>query len=197
MNTKQAAQVIRDSVTMDQILDLYGYRTKRGFMCCPFHGEREPSLKVYHGTAGWHCFGCSRGGSVIDFVMEHENCNFRTAIIAIDKSLHLGLMDPGENPIKATEQKRQQEWLDRFVTKVYEYLDALTDTIDRQQKNRLITVKILEEKRYTDVRTVTADEWTRILSWKDEDQYDEYRKERIEQFREEVAEWRRKLRRAA
>ena len=66
-----AAQVIRDSVTMDQILSLYGYRPKHGFICCPFHGEKAPSLKIYKDTGGWHCYGCERGGSVIDFVMEH------------------------------------------------------------------------------------------------------------------------------
>ena len=66
MNIKTAGQVIRDSVTMDTVLSLYGYRVKHGFMCCPFHGEKEPSLKVYQKTGGWHCFGCGRGGSVID-----------------------------------------------------------------------------------------------------------------------------------
>ena len=54
MNIKQAAQAIRDTVTMDQILQLYGYTTKRGFMRCPFHGEKTASLKVYRGTGGWH-----------------------------------------------------------------------------------------------------------------------------------------------
>ena len=47
MNIKEAAQVIRDSVTMEQILSLYGYKTKRGFMKCPFHDEKTASLKVY------------------------------------------------------------------------------------------------------------------------------------------------------
>ena len=40
MNIKMAGQVIRDSVTMDTVLSLYGYRAKHGFMCCPFHCEK-------------------------------------------------------------------------------------------------------------------------------------------------------------
>jgi DNA primase catalytic core len=40
--------------------------------CCPFHSENDPSFKV--NTAGeinehfFYCFGCKRGGSILDFV---------------------------------------------------------------------------------------------------------------------------------
>jgi len=180
---------------MDQILLLYGYRTKHGMMPCPFHGERNPSLKIYPNTGGWHCFGCGRGGSVIDFVMEHENCRFQAAVRAIDGALHLGLMDPKEDALEASAEKRKQEWLDRVVAAINAYLDTLTAVIDAEQKTRLIMVRLLEKKRDNDVQSVTADEWTEILKWKEDDQYDEYRKTVIDEFREEVAAWRRKARR--
>lgn len=196
MNTKQAAQAIRDSVQMETILSLYGYQTKRGVMPCPFHGERNPSLRIYPNTGGWHCFGCGKGGSVIDFVMEQEGCNFSTAVIAIDKALKLGLMDPDEDALQAREEMRRQEWLDDFVKAVNAYLDALTESIERQQKTRLIMVHLLEDKRAENVQSVTAGEWDELLKWKDDDQYDEYRKDKIETFRKEVASWRRKARRA-
>lgn len=195
MNVKNAAQVIRDRVTMDEILDLYGYRAKRGFMCCPFHGEKEPSLKVYRATGGWHCFGCGRGGSVIDFVMEHEGCSFPVAVRAIDSALKLGLTDPNENPVKAADNRRVQIALDDFVRAVNEYLDTLVRAIENGQKTRLDMVRVLEAKRDADPQSVTAGEWTEILRWSEEDQWDEYRKDKIEEFREEVAAWRRKARR--
>ena len=191
MNTKQAAQVIRDQVPMDRILSLYGYTPKRGVMPCPFHGEKNPSLKVYPATGGWHCFGCNRGGSVIDFVMEHEKCTFGTAVRAIDGALRMHLMDPEEDAMEAREAQRVQAWLDDFVGAVNAYLDTLTEMIEKQQKTRLIMVRILEGKRDRDPQSVTAGEWDEILKWKDDDQYDEYRKERIKEFREEVAAWRR------
>jgi hypothetical protein len=37
-----------------------------GNVLCPFHTEVEPSLHVYDGDRGWFCFGCGRGGSIID-----------------------------------------------------------------------------------------------------------------------------------
>ena len=192
MNIKQAAQTIRDTVTMDQILQVYGYSTKRGFMCCPFHGEKAPSLKVYKETGGWHCFGCGRGGSVIDFVMEHENCDFKTAVRAIDNALHLRLMDPHEDPEDARRQLRLQDALDKFVEQVNAFCDTKIRILELTQKMNLDFVKAIEAKP---TQEISAKEWDIIHQWKEEDQYLEYRKEKIEEFKEEVAAWRRKARR--
>ena len=74
MNIKMAGQVIRDSVTMDTVLSLYGYRVKHGFMCCPFHGEKAPSLKVYQKTGGWHCFGwLGAFQGMLSVLRQHQN----------------------------------------------------------------------------------------------------------------------------
>ena len=196
MNIKQAAQVIRDSVTMDQILALYGYTTKHGFMHCPFHGEKTASLKVYESNRGWHCYGCERGGSVIDFVKEHENCDFRTAVNAIDNALHLRLMDPRENPFEASREQRVQRGLDEFVMAVMAYSDAMIQSIEIQRDQDYKRLKQMEELRYGQIEKITADDWSFMLGWKDEDQYNEYRIDKIREFKEEVAAWRRKLRRA-
>ena len=196
MNIKQAAQVIRDTIGMEDILALYGYKTRKGSMCCPFHGEKNPSLKIYSRTGGWHCFGCGRGGSVIDFVMEQEGCKFNDAVKGIDKALRLGLTDEREHPMKARQEERIQHYLDSFVDAVNAYCDALLKKVENEQQTKLVMVKQLEAKRDNDVRNLDADEWTLLLNWANEDDYDEYRKKKIEEFKEEVAAWRRKARRA-
>jgi len=38
--------------------------------CCPFHGEKTPSLKFYEGDRGWTCFGCHKGGDAIKLYEE-------------------------------------------------------------------------------------------------------------------------------
>ena len=196
MNSKGAAQIIRDTVTMDQILDLYGYRTKRGFMVCPFHADNGPSLKVYKGNRGWHCYGCHLGGSVIDFVMAHENCDFHTAVKAIDKAMHLGLLDPYENPYDAEDQQRIQQWLDDFAGALYSYLDALRANIEAQIKTDMIMVQELELVKNLDPERMKAEDYDFISQWKENSEYNEYRLGWIDGFREEVAAWRRKARRA-
>lgn len=196
MNVKMAAQMIRDTVTMEEILGLYGYQTRKGFMCCPFHGEKEPSLKVYPKSGGWHCFGCERGGSVIDFVKEHEGCDFRTAVIAIDRALHLDLMDPHEDPEEARQEARIQKKLDDFVDSVYSVCELERCQIEIEQKDHWRKQIEILTKKDRDPQELTAKEWTFLLAWNDEEDYYEYRKEKIKEFTEEVAAWRRKARKA-
>lgn len=196
MDLRSAAQTIRDTVSMDQIIDLYGYTTRHGFMVCPFHGDHDASLKVYEGTRGWCCYGCGRKGSVIDFVMEHENCSFQAAVLAIDSALHLGLMDPFENPFEADRNKRVQEYLDNFVKSFYSYLDAVKVTIEFEQicdHHRMVKLEDLRSSGR--IQEITADDWAFLLGWKDNDEYNNYRLEKLRELREEVAAWRRKARR--
>ena len=92
MTIREAADIIRADVTPQQVASLYGYTPNRGgYICCPFHGEKTASLKLH--KSGWYCYGCGVGGSVIDFVMRHEGCTFHEAVKAIDKHMHLGLLD--------------------------------------------------------------------------------------------------------
>lgn len=195
MTIRMAAQAIRDQVTMQQVIDFYGYRQKHGFMCCPFHGEKAPSLKIYPETGGWHCFGCGKGGSVIDFVMEQEGCGFPDAVRAIDRAFGLRLMEPDENPFRAHDEQRRQEWLDHFAGAVRTYCETVIAVIERQQLTDLRMVQVLEAKRDADPQSVTPEEWNLMDEWKEFDQYNEFRKEKVHELMEEVAAWRRKARR--
>ena len=40
---------------------------------CPFHDDKTPSFTVYPKDQTFHCFGCSKGGTVIDYIMYREN----------------------------------------------------------------------------------------------------------------------------
>lgn len=46
---------------------------------CPFHNDGSPSLTIYRGGSRWYCFGCGKGGDVIDFVRELHQVEFREA----------------------------------------------------------------------------------------------------------------------
>jgi len=55
-----------------------GEQVKRGNVCCIFHKERTPSMKIYEDS--FHCFGCGAHGDVIDFIQKKNNCSHKEAL---------------------------------------------------------------------------------------------------------------------
>lgn len=61
-------QVVKENVTARQAAEQYGLKVnKNGMVCCPFHDDRHPSMKV---DKGFCCFACGAKGDVIMFVAE-------------------------------------------------------------------------------------------------------------------------------
>jgi DNA primase len=52
---------------------------------CPLHNENTPSFCVNEDKQTFYCFGCNSGGTLINFIMEHEKCSCAVAIEKIKK----------------------------------------------------------------------------------------------------------------
>ena len=86
------ANEIRNRLDTQEVFSNYGLRPNRsGFICCFSHNEKTPSMKVYKGNGGYHCFGCGAHGSIIDFVMQYFGLSFQDAISKINEDFSLGL----------------------------------------------------------------------------------------------------------
>ncbi len=48
--------------------------------CCPFHQEKTPSFSVNPAKGFYKCFGCGKGGTAFNFLMEMEGLNFPEAV---------------------------------------------------------------------------------------------------------------------
>ena len=58
-------EAVKQSVSTRDAAAFYGIEVKRnGMACCPFHDDKNPSMKV---DQRFHCFGCGEDGDVIDF----------------------------------------------------------------------------------------------------------------------------------
>ena len=56
---------VKAAVTVRQAVEHYGLEVNRGSMvCCPFHADRTPSMKLNEDY--FYCFGCGASGDVID-----------------------------------------------------------------------------------------------------------------------------------
>ena len=57
--------------------------------CCPFHNEKTPSFHVLQDKQFYHCFGCKKGGGVINFIMEIENLSYPDAVRFLAKRVNM------------------------------------------------------------------------------------------------------------
>ncbi|OGG72971.1 DNA primase [Candidatus Kaiserbacteria bacterium RIFCSPLOWO2_01_FULL_53_17] len=84
---------------------------------CPFHSEKTPSFVVSPSRQIWHCFGCGKGGSHIDFVMETEGLEFRDALELLAK--RAGVTLRREDPRLRSERSRIYQLLED-AARIYE-----------------------------------------------------------------------------
>lgn len=90
---------------------------------CPFHSEKTPSFIVSPERAVWKCFGCNKGGSVIDFVMEYEHVDFVEALEALAEKAGIKL----ERRFTDTPQAKLKERIyqvNHVASEFYQYLLA-------------------------------------------------------------------------
>ena len=70
-------EIVKRNITTRQTAEAYGFQPNRSSMiCCPFHADRNPSMKV---DSRFHCFGCGADGDVIDFTAKLFQLSLRKA----------------------------------------------------------------------------------------------------------------------
>ena len=86
------------------VVSSYVRLTKRSganlFGLCPFHSEKTPSFSVSPDKQIYHCFGCGKGGSVINFIMEIENLSFRDAVEFLARRAGMEVPDDGDKALR-------------------------------------------------------------------------------------------------
>ena len=95
---RKKAQIL-DALSVEQIygprMELHPYAGKhRGL--CPFHSEKTPSFVVYP-DKHFHCFGCRKHGSAIDFVIAMYGLNFRGALAHLASQAGIPFNDTTNN----------------------------------------------------------------------------------------------------
>ncbi|MCF8359532.1 MAG: DNA primase [Prolixibacteraceae bacterium] len=65
---------------------------------CPFHNEKTPSFTVSPAKQIYKCFGCGKGGSSVNFIMEHEHLSYIEALKFLAKKYHIEVVEEEETP---------------------------------------------------------------------------------------------------
>ena len=80
--------------------------------CCPFHSDRTPSLTLYATKVGWRwqCFGCGKGGDVIDWLAQLHRLPIGDAARLLAggnvPSVHVATPPPADKTHKGDEARR-------------------------------------------------------------------------------------------
>ena len=96
---------------IEDVVSQYVSMTRRGgrlFGLCPFHGEKTPSFSVSPDNGLFYCFGCHKGGGVINFVMEIENLSYPDAVRFLAK--RAGMEVPEDEQYHSRYRQQERLW---------------------------------------------------------------------------------------
>jgi hypothetical protein len=81
------SQRIKDSVSVHDFVSQYIELSPVGRGLCPFHSDNRKSFSVNTEENYWNCFAGCGGGSIIDFWMKLNDCDFKTAVRELAEKL--------------------------------------------------------------------------------------------------------------
>lgn len=123
IETADIVEVVSDFVTLK--------RRGSGYIgLCPFHADRTPSFSVSKSRNLCKCFSCGKGGSPVNFIMEHESMSYQEALRYLANKYGIEIHEE-----EVSEEERQRDQLrssllaaNEFTLKHFE--SNLTDTDD-------------------------------------------------------------------
>lgn len=78
------------------------------FGLCPFHGEKTASFSVAPDKGIYYCFGCHKGGGVINFMMEIEGLTYPDAVRSLAK--RAGMQVPEDEQYQSRYHHQERLW---------------------------------------------------------------------------------------
>src|SRR5215203_988796 len=138
---------------------------------CPFHGEKTASFSVSPQKGFYKCFGCGKGGSAYNFVMEIEGLNFPEAIKRVAEISGVPLPEPidDKNYERNKQRKKEQKAVADQVIELNKY--ALEFWENCLQENSAFQAREYLEKREISDETIknfrigySPDSWDAMMS---------------------------------
>ena len=146
------------------------------FGLCPFHGEKTASFSVAPDKGIYYCFGCHKGGGVINFQMEVEGLSYPDAVRALAKRAGMEVPEDEQYQSRYKQQERlwalHKETARFFHSQLYAPVgkDALAYAIGRGMSKSTLTtfgigyapdswdsmVKAMRAKGYTDQELIDS-----------------------------------------
>src|SRR4051812_40813290 len=148
--SQQFIDDLRRQADIVRIINDYVTLKKRGsnwVACCPFHQEKTPSFSVNPSKDIFYCFGCGKGGSVFNFVMETDHLSFPEAIKTVAAKTGVPLPQK-EGDEKHETRRRDAEDVIALNTKALEWWESQLEAEEPETRSA---------RSYLDNRGITAE----------------------------------------
>ncbi|WP_024468714.1 DNA primase [Treponema pedis] len=145
-------EAVTENTDIVSLVENYTRLERRGsnwWGCCPFHNEKTPSFNVVPDKKMYYCFGCHKGGGLINFLMEMENIGFTEAVERLAKQAGIEVIYEGGPYVPNKEDKTKEEILNLYekVTGSFHYLlkeSPLGEVARVYLKSRNVSKEIIE-----------------------------------------------------
>ena len=108
----QFLEELEEKNSIEDVVGSYVNLTRRGsnlFGLCPFHNEKTASFSVAPEKGIYYCFGCHKGGGVVNFIMEIEGLDYPDAVRFLAK--RAGIQVPEEDRRQSSNYRyREKLW---------------------------------------------------------------------------------------
>ncbi len=128
----ETVQRIIDSAKIEEVVRDFVSLKRRGANyvgLCPFHNERTPSFSVSPARNICKCFSCGKGGSPVNFIMEHEQMTYWEALRYLANKYNIQIQERELSDEERRQQGQRQSMLavNEFAMKHFEQRMADTD----------------------------------------------------------------------
>lgn len=96
MIDKETVERILDTADIVEVVSDFVHLRRRGanyIGLCPFHNEKTPSFSVSRAKGICKCFSCGKGGSPVNFIMEHEQISYYEALKYLAKKYNIEIKE--------------------------------------------------------------------------------------------------------
>jgi hypothetical protein len=113
---------VKVAVTARQVAERYGLKVNRaGMACCPFHDDRNPSMKL---DDRFYCFGCGATGDAVDLTARLLDLTSKEAALQLASDFGIVPLEDGrkskvvEDKMSTTKKMKTNpivNWVDRAI----------------------------------------------------------------------------------
>ncbi len=154
--TDNQLKQLKNNISLTRLIQSQGYEViaegKDHVMCCPFHDDKTPSLKISSAKNLFNCFGCGSSGTVIDWVMKTQGISFRHAceILLNESGASLdnkvtGVSSTPKLASPITDQADNQKILNEAINYYHETLKQTPEALEYLKSRGLDNAEVIDK----------------------------------------------------